>query len=183
MFRSRLAALAGVVALLGAHRPPPTVFDLSDSIGRHAPAMTLLEPDGSPLAIDGARGTPTYVFLFASWCGPCRLAMPFVRDDYARFGDRVTFIGVDVLDDDAAARTAIASFALPFPVTIYPVEQLDAQISPDAQLRAGWKYKVPADFLIDADGVVRFSWHGLAVTTDGTPVDVLPAYLARLGIK
>jgi len=182
MFR-RLAALAASIALLGAHHPAPTVFDLSDAVGRPAPALTLPRPDGSPLAIAGVPGKPTYVFLFASWCGPCQEALPFVRDDYAKYGDRITFVGVDVLEDAAAAQASIAGAGFPFPVAVFPIERLDALISPDAQLAAGAKYKIPADFLLDAHGVVRFAWHGLAVDRGGAAFDVLPHYLAKLGVE
>jgi hypothetical protein len=111
------------------------------------------------------------------------MSIPFVRDDFAKYGDRVTFVGVDVLDDPVAAHAAIARAAFGFPVAVFPVERLDALISPDAQLASGDKYRVPADYLLDADGVVRYAWHGLAIERDGTPVDVLPRYLAKLGIE
>ena len=159
------------------------MFDLSDRVGKTAPSVVLTSSDGSALALDALRGKPTYVFLFAGWCGPCRDALPFVRGAYTKFGDRVRFVGVDVLEDDAAARKAVANAALPFPVAIFPVEKLDALISPDDQLRAGAKYKIPADFLLDANGVVRFAWHGLSVNDSGEPVDVLPSYLAKIGIQ
>jgi len=182
MFRRPAALLASIV-LLGANHPAPTVFDLSDALGRPAPALTLPQPDGSPLVIDGVRGKPTYVFLFASWCEPCQEALPFVRDDYAKYGNRITFVGVDVLEDAATAQASIARAAFPFPVALFPIERLDALISPEAQLAAGAKYKIPADFLLDAHGVVRFAWHGLAVDRGGEAFDVLPNYLAKLGVE
>ena len=185
MFGLRTLAVVALasLALTGAARRPATVFDLSDRVGKTAPAVVLTSSDGSALAFDALRGKPTYVFLFAGWCTPCRDALPFVRGAYAKFGDRVRFVGVDVLEDDAAARTAVKNAALPFPVAIFPVDQLDAVISPDLQLRAGTKYRIPADFLLDANGVVRYAWHGLSVNDSGDPVDVLPSYLAKLGIE
>ena len=185
MFGTRTLALAVIasVALTGAARRPATVFDLSDRVGKTAPSVVLTSTDGTPLAFDALRGKPTYVFLFAGWCTPCRDALPFVRGAYAKFGDRVRFVGVDVLEDAVAARAAVTNAALPFPVAIYPVDQLDAVISPELQLRAGTKYRIPADFLIDANGVVRYAWHGLSVNESGDPVDVLPSYLAKLGIE
>lgn len=182
-FRTLALAVIASLALTGAARRPATVFDLSDRVGKSAPAVVLTSSDGTPFTFDALRGKPTYVFLFAGWCTPCHDALPFVRGAYAKYGDRVRFVGVDVLEDTAAARTAVASAALPFTVAIYPVEQLDAIISPDLQLRAGTKYRIPADFLIDANGVVRFAWHGLSVNDSGDPVDVLPSYLAKLGIE
>jgi thiol-disulfide isomerase/thioredoxin len=181
--RALALAIAASVALTGAARRPATVFDLSDAVGKRAPAVTLVASDGSALALEALRGKPTYVFLFAGWCGPCQEAMPFVRSAYAKYGDRVRFVGVDVLEDADAARAAVANAALPFPVAIYPIEQLDAIIAPDVQLRAGTKYRIPADFLLDANGVVRYAWHGLALNHGGDPVDVLPGYLAKLGIE
>ena len=185
MFGLRTLALVAIasLALTGAARRPATVFDLSDRVGKTAPPVVLTSSDGSALAFDALRGKPTYVFLFAGWCTPCRDALPFVRGAYAKFGDRVRFVGVDVLEDDAAARTAVKNAALPFPVAIFPVDQLDAVISPELQLRAGTKYRIPADFLLDANGVVRYAWHGLSVNDGGDPVDVLPSYLAKLGIE
>jgi thiol-disulfide isomerase/thioredoxin len=185
---SRLRALALIVllaplALTGAAHRTTTVFDLADDVGKRAPALTLTGGDGAPLTIDVATDEPTYVFLFASWCEPCTLALPFIRADYAHYGDRVRFVGVDVMDEPDTARAAIAKDALPFPVAIYPIEQLDATIAPLAQLQAGAKYHIPTDVLIDAAGIVRYAWHGLAVNDQGTPVDVLPGYLAKLGIE
>jgi thiol-disulfide isomerase/thioredoxin len=185
MFGTRTLALAVIasVALTGAARRPATVFDLSDRVGKPAPSVVLTSSDGRPFALDALRGKPTYVFLFAGWCGPCREALPFVRGAYAKYGDRVRFVGVDVLEDAAAAQAAVTNAALPFPVAIYPVDQLDTVISPALQLLAGTKYRIPADFLIDANGVVRFAWHGLSLDENGDPVDVLPSYLAKLGIQ
>jgi thiol-disulfide isomerase/thioredoxin len=181
--RALALAVAASVALAGAARRPVTVFDLSDAVGKPVPALTLVASDGGVLALGAPRGKPTYVFLFAGWCAPCQEALPFVRSAFVKYGDRVRFVGVDVLEDADAAHTAVANAALPFPVAIYPIEQLDAVVAPDVQLRAGTKYRIPADFLIDANGVVRYAWHGLSVDYSGDPVDVLPGYLAKLGIE
>ncbi len=130
MSRLRSFALVAALALGGASAPSPaTVFDLSDEVGRVAVPLTLTATDGEPLPVDGG-GKPAYVFLFASWCEPCQQSLPFVRAAYAKYGDRVRFVGVDVLEDVRAARTFIANAALPFPVAIYPISQLDATIAP-----------------------------------------------------
>lgn len=179
----RLLALVASLALLGTVHRPVTVFDLSDAVGKPAPAVTLTGTDGDPLAFDALRGKPTYVFLFASWCEPCKLAFPFVRAAYAKYGDRVRFVGVDVLEDMTAARATIATENFPFPVAIYPIDALDAVVPPQTQLDSGTKYRIPADFLLDASGVVRYAWHGLNVDRAGTPFDVLPSYLAKLGVQ
>ncbi len=178
-----LLALVASLALLAAARRPATVFDLSDAVGRHAPAVALSATDGAPLELGAAQAKPTYVFLFASWCGPCQTALPFVRSAYAKYGDRVRFVGVDVLESADAAQASVEAAGLPFSVAIYPIDRLDAAVPVDVQLNAGTKYRIPADFLIDAGGVVRYAWHGLQMDRDGAPVDVLPSYLAKLGLR
>jgi thiol-disulfide isomerase/thioredoxin len=183
MLRLRSLALCASLALLGAHHRPATIFDFADAVGKRTPAVTLPTSDGTPLAFAELRGRPTYVFLFASWCAPCKQAFPFVRDDFARFGERVRFVGVDVLDEPAAAKAAVLNDAFPFAVAIYPIGELDARVAPEAQLKAGDKYHIPTDFLLDANGIVRFAWHGLAVNDAGEPIDVLPSYLAKLGVQ
>jgi thiol-disulfide isomerase/thioredoxin len=180
--RSLTLAAAATFALTAAAHRPATVFDLSDDVGRVPAGITLLATDGKTIALSDLRGEPTYVFLFAGWCSPCRQALPFVRSAYATYGDRVHFVGVDVLEDAGAAKAAVDAAALPFPVAVYPIEQLDAVVPADVQLRAGTKYRIPADFLLDANGVVRYAWHGLSITGEGDPIDVLPSYLAKLGV-
>ena len=178
-----LVAAAAMLVLVAAGQRIATVFDLSDHIGKAAPAVTLVTVDGASIALNDPRGEPTYVFLFAGWCGPCQQDLPFVRSAYAKFGDRVRFVGVDVLEDAGAANAAVSAAALPFSVAVYPIEQLDAVVPAKVQLyESGSKYRIPADYLIDANGVVRYAWHGLAIDNAGAPVDVLPSYLVKLGI-
>ncbi|HEY4441266.1 MAG TPA: TlpA disulfide reductase family protein [Candidatus Elarobacter sp.] len=179
----RPAVLCAALALLGArHHPPPTIFDLGDAVGARPPELTLTATDGTPIAFRALAGKPTFVFLFAQWCHPCKLAEPLVLRDYARYGDRVRFIGVDVLDDAKKARDAVAAAKYPFPVIVFGEAELDKIISEDERAGRGHKYEVPTDYLLDAEGRVRTISHGLAVNEHGDPVDVLPSDLEKLGI-
>jgi len=181
--RRALAALVACIALLGArpHRAV-TVFDLGDRVGKPAPDVTLALASGTALPLEALRGEPTYVFLFASWCEPCQAAIPQIRADYAKYGGRVHFVGVDVYEDAAAARAEIARDAFPFDVAVFTLDDLDAIVPVDTQLAAGLKYRIPTDVLIDANGVVRNVWRGVPVDPTGTPLDVLGTHLGELGI-
>ncbi len=179
----RALALVACIALLGArpHRAV-TVFDLGDRVGRPAPEVTLALAGGGALSLDALRGEPTYVFLFASWCEPCQAAIPQIRADYAKYGDRVHFVGVDVYEDADAARAEIARDAFPFSVAVFTLDDLDAVVPVNDQLAAGLKYHIPTDVLLDANGVVRNVWRGVPVDPTGTPIDVLGTHLSELGI-
>lgn len=57
---------------------------------------------------------PAVVNVWASWCVPCRSEAPLLREAHEQFGDRVTFIGIDVQDSQSSAREFIAEFGLEF---------------------------------------------------------------------
>lgn len=165
--------------MLGARHAPATVYDL-DRVGKPAPALTLTRLDGSPLALRALRGKPAYVFLYGSWCAPCMEALPAVVAAYRRYGDRIRFVGVDMLESRAAAAALAARAALPFEIAVVEPSEIDPIVDPDTRQRGGAKYLIPADFLLDADGIVRDAWHGVPVSTEGVPQDVVPARLQRL---
>jgi len=74
------------------------------------------------------RGYPVVVNKWASWCGPCRFEFPFFQRLSAKLGKRVAFVGVDSDDTDAAARTFLEQFPVPFPSYTDPGEEIAAEI-------------------------------------------------------
>ena len=66
------------------------------------------------------RGTPVVVNFWASWCGPCEAEAPRLTAAADEFGDRVQFIGVDILDDRGSAQAFIAAHGLPYPNVFDP---------------------------------------------------------------
>lgn len=55
---------------------------------------------------------PVLVNVWASWCIPCRSEAPLLRQAHQEFGDRITFIGVDVSDSQHNARAFLDEFGL-----------------------------------------------------------------------
>ena len=75
------------------------------------PRLPATTPD-EVLGLLAESERPVILNVWASWCAPCRSEAPLLRSAHARWGDRVRFLGVDVRDDQAGARSFIAEFEL-----------------------------------------------------------------------
>jgi len=112
--------------------------------------FTAYDNAGNPVSLKDMRGKPVVVNFFASWCGPCKMEMPYFDEFYHQYGDQVTFMMVNLCafgndtkengkkmvedggwtfpvyfdsDGDAALKYAIRSM----PTTIF--------VSPDGELK------------------------------------------------
>jgi cytochrome c biogenesis protein CcmG, thiol:disulfide interchange protein DsbE len=95
-------------ALAGAPRPLARLYS-------HGDTLVTAGTQAFQVQLDAVRGYPVVVNKWASWCEPCRREFPYLQRLSARFGKRVAFIGVDANDSDAAARTFLEEFPLPYP--------------------------------------------------------------------
>ena len=66
------------------------------------------------------RGTPVVVNIWASWCGPCRDEAPILAQAARTYGQRVQFLGVDILDTTGAATAFVREFHIPYPSVFDP---------------------------------------------------------------
>jgi thiol-disulfide isomerase/thioredoxin len=75
-------------------------------IGQAAPRVQFLLSDGNRVALESYRGKPVLLDFWATWCGPCVLAMPNIERLYSLANQNgLTVISVDE-DNDALAAVA-----------------------------------------------------------------------------
>lgn len=137
-----LAALAVLFVGFSLKRDPDVKPDAL--VGRPLPAIALPGLDGAPPApLPAAVDGPTYLNLFASWCGPCEYEHPQLQALQAA-GARV--VGVAYKDDPAKTRAFLQRLGDPF-----------AAVLTDRDGRAGIELGVtgvPETYLVGPDGVV-----------------------------
>lgn len=110
-------------------------------------------------------GTPVLVNFWGSWCEPCRDEAPHLADAHDVYGDRVQFIGVDILDARESARGFMREFGWTYP----------SVFDPPAAIRDGLGLLgQPVTLFYGADGTLVGSWVG------AIPPDELTERLEKL---
>jgi cytochrome c biogenesis protein CcmG/thiol:disulfide interchange protein DsbE len=99
----------------------------------------------------GLVGRPVVVNIWSSWCGPCRKEAPMLATAGREYGDRIQFLGVDILDTKSAAAKFIEEFGLPYPSLFDPTG--------DVRDRLGYIGQ-PETLFYDSTGKVALSWPG-----------------------
>lgn len=123
-------------------------------VGRPAieyPAATL---EGDTVTLASLQGNVVLLNLWATWCVPCRTETPYLEHLYEEHADQgFRVVGISLDTGDAAAD--VEMFVEEFGVT-YTVLH-------DPQMRGMELYQVPglpASFLIDREGVLRWVRYG-----------------------
>src|SRR3954469_22186542 len=122
--------------------------------GTKAPAITatpVTTSSTAPAAISLGHGTPALVNFWATWCPPCVHEMPELAKSAERLQGRVRFIGLASSDspvDDIQGIVKKAGVA-------YDIFRVDGDTARDWNVNA-----LPSTFLVDGDGVVRWSARG-----------------------
>jgi cytochrome c biogenesis protein CcmG/thiol:disulfide interchange protein DsbE len=120
-----------------------------------APDLLLRDADGALVDLGSLRGQVVVVNFWATWCGPCRVEMPWFVELQERYRERgLTMIGVS-LDDDG--WTAVRPFAAAQHVT-YPLA-----IGDDRVARAYGVGVLPTTFIVDRSGRIAVAHEGLVL--------------------
>ena len=136
-------------------------------IGQSAPVYRTISLDGDSVSLDEVRGRVVLLNVWATWCHPCRDEIPILQALHERYGPRgLELIGVSV--DARGAEATIREFARDFGMT-YPL-----WVDPDERVQSTFfAIGVPATFLIDRSGVLRWRHVGPVRADDATLVRAL----------
>jgi cytochrome c biogenesis protein CcmG, thiol:disulfide interchange protein DsbE len=155
-----LLALIFVAAQLRPSDDPGVVLELS----RPMPDLGDRWLTGEGLPAGALQDKVVVVNFWGSWCGPCRREQPVLQRLSEEYEGQVQFVGVDFIDDEAAAREFVREFGVTYPSVVDEGSLAHEFGVPYA----------PATFLVDRSGVMRYQLLG------AQEEDELRAYLEEL---
>jgi thiol-disulfide isomerase/thioredoxin len=123
--------------------------------GKVAPAFTLTDLEGKKVSLSDYKGRPVLVNFWATWCGPCKVEMPWFEEfqkQYAAQGFQI----LGLTDDVDAGKDTITKVAHRIGVS-YPILLTDGKV----QTAYGGLDVLPMSFYVNRNGVVVEETAGL----------------------
>jgi len=166
--KTNVVLLAGLALAVGCL---PDEASRGPRLGEPAIEYAAATLAGDTVSLTSLRGEVVLLNLWATWCVPCRTETPYLQslfEEHADAGFRI--VGVSLDTGDAADQ--VAAFVEEYGVS-YTVLH-------DPQMRGMDLYQIlglPATFLIDREGVLRWMRYGPIAENDpeflGALADVL----------
>jgi thiol-disulfide isomerase/thioredoxin len=117
-------------------------------LGKVAPSFTLVDLEGKKVSLADYKGHPVVLNFWATYCGPCKLEMPWFQDLENKYkGQGLVVLGLD--QDDGMAVKDVAAASKRVGVT-YPILMPDDAVSKSYQLSD----YIPETFYVDKSGKI-----------------------------
>lgn len=153
-----LASAAPISVVLTGFQAAPAMGQTAKlDIGSPAPPLSVSTwVKGEPVT-SLSDGKPYVVEFWATWCGPCRQTIPHLSDLQAKYGEKVTFMGISSEQDG--------------PVKVKPFvdkmgDKMDYRVGldPSGAMNSKWMVAagqsgIPCAFVIDTKGSIAWIGH------------------------
>jgi peroxiredoxin len=119
-------------------------------VGAMLPELELATLDGEKIDLATLRGKVVLLDFWATWCGPCRLELPYVKKVHESFGGRADFmlLGISLDQRESVLREFIKKEQFGWP------QVQDSASGGGTVADAFGVQGIPATFLVGKDGKV-----------------------------
>jgi thiol-disulfide isomerase/thioredoxin len=166
---TRFALVVAVAVVVGCGGEPRPLV----AVGSPAPRYATTTLAGDSVTTSSLAGKVVLLNIWATWCAPCRQEIPYLEslyDRHRRDGLEVIGVSVDARGEDEAIEAFAKEFGMSYPIWRDPDERIQS-----LYLALG----VPASYLIDRAGVLRWRRIGIISETDTSFSRALAGALAR----
>lgn len=155
MKRLAICVALGALACSGEAKPRAMVGD-------PAPLYAATNLAGDSVSIAKLEGKVVLLNVWATWCAPCREEIPFLQSLYEKHrsdGLEIIGVSVDARGQDQTINGFVKDFGMTYPVWRDPDERVQS-----LYLALG----VPASYIIDRRGILRWRHLGIVRESDST---------------
>jgi thiol-disulfide isomerase/thioredoxin len=154
---------------------PADAAELQRLDARQPPPLRLADATGRQHELAQYRGKVVLINFWATWCAPCREEMPSLDRLQKRLAKRpFVLLTVDVGEDEARVQRFLDSLGLRFGV-LYDRDGATAR---------AWRARMlPASFVLDAEGRMRYQLYGATEWDAGKAFDAIAALLPSRGLE
>lgn len=166
------------------------VAQLTDTLRHHAKAsidkhavnypaepFTLRDLHGNTVSLASLKGKVVFLDFWATWCGPCVKSFPVMQAAADKYKGKVVFLFIDTWEKAKSEEERVQKVADFIKKNEYRFTVLlDERDAADAtKFDAVAKYKVkgiPAKFIIDQEGTVRYAFSGFSGNFDESLTEI-----------
>jgi len=131
--------------------PRAKLFSVQPELARKrtAPNFHVTALDGKPIAMDQLAGKVVMIDFWATWCGPCKQALPHLKEIAQKFaGQPLVVISISLDADETTWKNFVAQNGMTW--LQYRDGGFDGPMATQFNVKA-----IPTTFSIDADGFVQ----------------------------
>jgi len=115
--------------------------------GKPALDFQFQTPEGQSTSLSNLKGKPVLLNFWATWCGPCRMEMPYLQQIYDEWqANELVLLTINIGESPSQVAEFMQGQGLSFPVLL------------DTKGEAVEKYGIrgiPTTFFIDRDGIIQ----------------------------
>jgi peroxiredoxin len=119
------------------------------NVGNLAPDFQLQRLDGQVVTLSSLRGSPVLLNFWATWCGPCRVEIPFIQEvfeDEKRAEQGLVILAINAGEASSKVKQFMEQYGLSFHVLL----DKDTSVARNYNVRG-----IPTTFFIDKNGIIK----------------------------